>query len=72
MNLFRPIRTTSLGGKWYDFVIIYDFLYFAWILFSAHKDEILSIFFKFYLKILNTKKLSIVNIRNDHEIKFEN
>ena len=72
IDLFDPTRITSLGGKRYDFVIIDDFLYFTWVLFLAFKDEVFSAFFKFYRKISNKKDLSIVSIRSDHDIKFEN
>ena len=72
MNLFGPTRTTSLGGKRYDFVIIDDFLYFIWILFLASKDEAFSAFSKFCRKISNKKGLPIISIRSDHRIKFEN
>ena len=33
MDLFGPTRTTSLGGKWYDFIIIDDFSHFTWVFF---------------------------------------
>ena len=51
MDLFGPTRTTSLGGKRYDFMIIDDFSYFTWILFLASKDEAFSAFSKFCRKV---------------------
>ena len=48
MDLFGPTRTTSLGGKRYDFIIIDDFSCFTWILFLAYKGEVFSVFSKFY------------------------
>ena len=72
MNLFGPIRTTSLGGKRYDFVIIDDFFRFIWIFFLAHKDETFHVFSKFYRKVTNEKYFSIQNIRSDHRTEFEN
>ena len=72
MNLFGPTRTTSLGGKRYNFVIIDDFLRFTWVLFLASKDEVFSVFFKFCPKVSNEKDLSIISIYSDHGTKFEN
>ena len=53
MDLFGPTRTTSLGGKKYGLVIIDDYSCFTWVLFLAYKDEIFSIYLKFYKKIIN-------------------
>ena len=72
MDLFGPIRTTSLEEKRYGFVVIDDFLYFTWVLFLASKDEAFSAFSMFCRKILNGKGLSIVSIRSDLDTKFEN
>ena len=72
MDLFGPTRTTSLGRKWYDFVIIDDIFWFIWILFLAHKDESFLAFTKFYQKISNKKDLSILKIHSDHETEFKN
>ena len=72
MDLFGPTRTSSLGGKRYDFIIIDDFLYFTWILFLASKKEAFSAFSKFCRKVSNEKDLSIVSIRSDHGTEFEN
>ena len=47
IDLFDPTKTTSLGEKRYDFVIIDDFLCFTWVLFLASKDEAFSVFLKF-------------------------
>ena len=44
MDLFGPIRTTSLGGKKYGFVIVDDYSRYIWVMFLAHKDEAFTIF----------------------------
>ena len=72
MDLFGPTRTTSLGRKWYDFIIIDDFSHFIWVFFLAHKDETFQVFSKFYRKVINEKRFSIQNIRSDHGTEFEN
>ena len=38
MDLFRPTRTTSLGGKRYGLVIVDDYSRFTWVFFLAYKD----------------------------------
>ena len=72
MDLFGPTRTTSLGGKWYDFIIIDDFSRFTWVFFLGHKDETFQVFSKFYRKVINEKGFSIQNIRSDHGTKIKN
>ena len=39
MDLFGPIRTASLSGKLYAFVIVDDYSCYTWLLFLAHKNE---------------------------------
>ena len=72
MDLFGPTRTTSLGKKWYDFIIIDDFSHFIWVFFLVHKDEIFQVFSKFYRRVTNEKSFLIQNIQSDHGIEFKN
>ena len=44
MNLFGPTRTTSLGGKRYELVIVDDYSRFTWVMFLAYKDETFELF----------------------------
>ena len=62
MDLLGPIRTTNLGGKYYDFIIIDDFSLFIWIFILAHKDEAFYVFSKFYQKVTNEKNFLILHI----------
>ena len=39
LDLFGPITPSSLGGKFYAFVIIDDYSRFTWTLFLRNKDE---------------------------------
>jgi hypothetical protein len=55
MDLFGPMHISSLGGKKYAFVIVYDYTKFTWVLFHAHKDEALKAFSKFYKRVQNEK-----------------
>ena len=72
LDLFGPMRTASLGGKFYVFVIVDDFSRFTWTLFLTHKNEAFQTFSNLCKRIQNEKGLSIVAIRSDHGKEFEN
>ena len=72
MDLFGPTRTTNLGGKKYGLMIVDNFSRYTWILFLVHKDEAFVVFLKFYKKVSNQKKFSVMAIRSDHGTEFEN
>ena len=72
MDLFGPSRTTSLGGKYYAFVIVGDFSRYTWVLFLAHKNDVFHEFSKLCRKIQNEKGFTISCIRSDHGREFEN
>ena len=72
LDLFGPTKTPSLGGKKYGMVIVDDFSRYGWVMFLAHKDEAFKLFEKFCKKIQNEKGTSIVSIRSDHRIEYEN
>jgi hypothetical protein len=55
MNLFGPIRTASLSGKLYAFVIVDDYSHYTWVLFLAHKNEAHKAFVKHCRRIQNEK-----------------
>jgi hypothetical protein len=55
MDLFGPIRTASLSGKLYAFVIIDDYSRYTWVLFLAHKNEAHKAFVKHCRRIQNEK-----------------
>jgi hypothetical protein len=55
MDLFGPIRTTSLSGKLYAFVIVDDYSHYTWVLFLAHKNEAHKAFVKHCRRIQNEK-----------------
>ena len=40
MDLFGPSRTTSLGDKSYELMIVNDFSIYTWFLFLAHKNDV--------------------------------
>ncbi|KAK2388390.1 putative mitochondrial protein [Trifolium repens] len=72
IDLFGPVKTTSLGGKNYGFVIVDDFSRFTWVLFLKHKDDAFEAFKSFCLRVQNEKSSNIVSIRSDHGGEFEN
>ena len=72
MDLFRPSRTTSLGGKLYGLVIIDDYSRFTWVSFLFHKNDTLSVFSKLCRQISNEKNLRTIKIRSDHGTEYEN
>ena len=73
MDLFRPSRIASLGGKHYVFMIVDDFSRFTWVLFLTYKDNVLKVFTTFFLKKMQNKKdYTIASIRSDHGGGFVN
>jgi len=72
MDLFRPLRVGSRGGKRYAFVIIDDFSIFTWTPFLASKEESFDTFSVFIKKMEKTLGLSLISIRYDHGTEFEN
>ena len=71
MDLFRPSRTTSLGGKSYAFVIVDDFSRYTWVLFLAHKNDVFHEFSKL-CRIFKMKRFYRLLYRSDHGREFEN
>ena len=72
MDLFGPIRTTSLGGKLYVFVIIDDYSRYTWVLFLAHKNEAHKAFIKLCRRVQNKKGYVINNVKSDKGREFDN
>jgi hypothetical protein len=59
MDLFGPIRTASLSGKLYAFVIVDDYSRYTWVLFLAHKNEAHKAFVKYCRRIQNEKVIQL-------------
>jgi hypothetical protein len=72
MDLFGPIRTASLSGKLYAFVIVDDYSRYTWVLFLAHKNEAHKAFVKYCRRIQNEKGYTINNVRSDKGREFDN
>jgi hypothetical protein len=56
-DLFGPVRTASLSGKLYAFVIVDDYSRFTWVLFLSHKNDAHDAFAKFCKRVQNEKRL---------------
>ena len=72
LDLFGPTRSSSLGGKRYDFVIVDYYSRFTWVLFLSHKNEALSQFKHLCKRIRIEKGYVLKSIRSDHGRKLEN
>ena len=72
LDLFRPTKTTSLGGRKYGLVIVDDYSRFTWIIFLIHKDEACETFKSFSKRTQNKKGFCITSIRSYHSREFEN
>ena len=62
----------SLGGNYYDLVIVDDYSRFTWTLFLKTKNEAIEAFRKLSKVIQNEKGLRIVSIRSDRGSEFQN
>ncbi len=72
MDLFGPIRTRSLGGKQYCFVIVDDYSRFTWVFFLAHKSDTCGVFIPFAHRVQKEKGACISSIRSDCGKEFIN
>ena len=72
VDLIRPTRTESLGGKWYIMVIVDDFSRYTWVEFLRQKSEACEKMENLCKRLQNEKGVPIVKIRSDHGKEFEN
>jgi len=72
MDLFGPMSTSSLNGKYHAFVIVDNFSRFILVLFLTHKSDAFNFFKHFCKKVKKEIGFSIIKIRSDHGGEFEN
>jgi hypothetical protein len=72
IDLFGPVKTTSVNGKKYRLVIVDDYSRWTWVKFLRHKNESHSVFTSFCSKVKNEFDSKIIRVRNDHGGEFEN
>ena len=66
------IRTASIGGKRYAFVIVSYFSRFTWVIFITHKSEAFFNFETFCKRVQREAGYCITTIHSDHGSEFEN
>ncbi|GKC88942.1 retrovirus-related pol polyprotein from transposon TNT 1-94 [Tanacetum coccineum] len=72
MDLFSPSAVQSYGGNHYTLVIVDDYSRYTLTRFLKDKTEAFDQFEIFSKKIQNQLGCSIVSIRTDHGMKFDN
>ena len=72
IDLIRPTRTESLGGKRYIMVIVDDFSRYIWVEFLREKSEASEKLEILCKRLQNEKGVPIFKIKSDHDKEFEN
>ncbi|XP_075082561.1 uncharacterized protein LOC142166868 [Nicotiana tabacum] len=72
MDLCRPMRVASRGGKKYIFVIVDDYTRFTWTLFLRTKDKTFEVFVAFVKRIQVKMGNNVACFRSDHGTEFDN
>ena len=72
MDLFGPISTAGLSGKYYGYVIMDDYSRYTWVHFLKSKNEACQNFIKFSKTVQKEKDAEISKVRSDHGKKFKN
>ncbi|GJZ48728.1 retrovirus-related pol polyprotein from transposon TNT 1-94 [Tanacetum coccineum] len=72
MDLCGPMRVTSVNGKRYILIIVYDYSRFIWVKFLASKDEAPDFIIKFLKMIQVRLNAAVRNIRTDNGTEFVN
>nr|GEX06381.1 retrovirus-related Pol polyprotein from transposon TNT 1-94 [Tanacetum cinerariifolium] len=72
MDLFSPFVVRSYRENRYTLVIVYDYSRYTWTRFLKDKTEAFDQFEIFSKKIQNQLRCTIVSIRTDHSMEFDN
>ncbi|GKE87743.1 retrovirus-related pol polyprotein from transposon TNT 1-94 [Tanacetum coccineum] len=72
MDLWGPMRITSVNGKKYIIVIVDDYSRFTWVKFLTSKDEAPHFIIKFLKMIQVRLNAAVRNIRTDNGTEFVN
>ena len=62
MDLFGPISTASLSGKYYGYVIVDDYSRYTWVYFLRFKNETFQFFTKFSRSVQKEKSVVIIKL----------
>jgi len=72
MDLFGPSPTMSIGGNYYELVIVDDYCRFTWTLFIVAKDHAFTSFKQLAKVLKNENNCHIFVIKFDHGGEFQN
>jgi transposase InsO family protein len=72
MDIIGPSQVRSMGGKWYDLIIVDDYPCYSWVFFLESKDEVFEHFQSLALRLNNEHLNCLKAIRNDNGIEFSN
>ncbi|GKF36515.1 retrovirus-related pol polyprotein from transposon TNT 1-94, partial [Tanacetum coccineum] len=72
MDLYGPMRVTSVNGKKYILVIVDDYSQFTWVKCLRSKDEAPDFIIKFLKMIQLWLKAPVPRIKTDNETEFVN
>jgi hypothetical protein len=72
MDIVSLSRVRYMGGKWYVFVIVYDYSCYSWVFFLKSKDQVFEHFQLLALRLNNEHPNCLKAIRNDNGTEFRN
>jgi hypothetical protein len=72
MDTVGPSQVCSMGGKWYDLVIVNDYSRYSWIFYLETKDAVFEHFRSLALRLNNVHPNCLKVIHSDNETEFRN
>nr|GFA09095.1 retrovirus-related Pol polyprotein from transposon TNT 1-94 [Tanacetum cinerariifolium] len=72
MDLYGPMRITSINGKRYVLVIVDDYSRYTWVHFLRSKDETAAVIITFLKRIMVLLQSPVIIIRTDNGTEFKN
>jgi hypothetical protein len=72
MDTIGLSRVRSMGGKWYDLIIVDDYSCYSWVFFLESKDEVFEHFRSLALRLNNEHLSCLKAIHSDNETEFMN
>jgi transposase InsO family protein len=72
MDNVGPSRVHSMGGKWYDLIIVDDYSRYSWVFLLESKDEVFQHFWSLALRLYNEHHNCWKAIHSDNGTEFRN
>jgi hypothetical protein len=72
MDIARPSRVRSMGGRWYVLVIVDGYSRYSWVFFLESKDEVFEHFQSLALRLNNEHPNFLKAISSGNGTKFRN